>query len=567
MLERISIQNFAVARDVTLDLRPGVTVFTGETGAGKSLIVDALAFAYGARKGREVIASGADRARVELTLVVDGEARVLERAISRGGRSTARIDGRVATIDQLQDLGARVADIHGQSEQLAVLRPVAQRDLLDGFAGLLGERERLAVLVRELREVRRAIHSLTSDTRERERRIEQLRFEVEEIESAGLQAGEDAALHQEHARLANSRTLIEASEQALAALDSAGAAEAVAAVNEITTRDSDAADLGDLAATLEATVDELRREVRRYRDEVEEDPERLAVIEERLDLIARLRRKYGDTIEAIQAYGSEAAEELHALDHSGSSLEELEARQAALVPSIAEIAAGLSEKRRTAAKDLIACVHAQLEKLGMGAGQLAVGFEAIESEAGIPLSLPDYERVDGKWEPAELTETANREVTEAGADRVEFLASFNAGQEPRPLSAVASGGETSRFLLALAIVFGDAAEPRTVVLDEVDEGVGGRAGGLVGNALLRLGERHQVLCITHLPQVAAFGEHHMAVRKHSDGKATWSTVEPLSPDDRVDELASMLGGVSAATKEAARDLLDAASSAIAGRKS
>lgn len=566
MLERISIQNFAVARDVTLDLRPGVTVFTGETGAGKSLIVDALAFAYGARKGREVIASGADRARVELTLVVDGEARVLERAISRGGRSTARIDGRVATIDQLQDLGARVADIHGQSEQLAVLRPVAQRDLLDGFAGLLGERERLAVLVRELREVRRAIHSLTSDTRERERRIEQLRFEVEEIESAGLQAGEDAALHQEHARLANSRTLIEASEQALAALDSAGAAEAVAAVNEITTRDSDATDLGELAATLEATVDELRREVRRYRDEVEEDPERLAVIEERLDLIARLRRKYGDTIEAIQAYGSEAAEELHALDHSGSSLEELEARQAALVPSIAEVAVGLSEKRRTAAKELIARVHAQLEKLGMGAGQLAVGFEAIDSEAGIPLSLPDYERVDRKWEPAELTETANREVTEAGADRVEFLASFNTGQEPRPLSAVASGGETSRFLLALAIVFGDAAEPRTVVLDEVDEGVGGRAGGLVGNALLRLGERHQVLCITHLPQVAAFGEHHMAVRKHSDGKATWSTVEPLSPDDRVDELASMLGGVSAATKEAARDLLDAASSAIAGRK-
>ncbi len=561
MLERIAIQNFAVAREVSVDIPPGVTVFTGETGAGKSLIVDALAFATGARKGREVIASGAERARVEVTLALEGETRTVERAISRAGRSTARLDGAVATVDQLQQLGARLADIHGQSEQLSVLRPPVQRDLLDAFAGLRDTRERLSALVRELREVRRAVESLTTDARERERRIDQLRFEAEEIEAAALVPGEDDALRQEHTRLANSQALIEASERALATLDGSGIAEVIAALQDITARDDSASDLSGLANTLEATADELTREVRRYRDTVDEDPERLAIVEERLDLIARLRRKYGDTIEAINHYRTRAADELSALERSGASVEELREREEALVPQIADLAARLSYARREAARDLVGRVHEELHALGMGNGQLAVGFEVVDSaQGGVPLALPDYDRVDGGWHPAEQVDVAHREVGEAGADRVEFLASFNAGQEPRPLAAVASGGETSRFLLALTIVFGASSDPRTVVLDEVDEGVGGRAGSLVGAALRRLGERHQVLCITHLPQVAAYGDHHMVVRKHSDGAATWSSVEPVEEEDRLTELASMLGGVSDATKEAARDLLQAASS-------
>lgn len=564
MVEHIAIHNFAVARDVSLRLEPGVTVFTGETGAGKSLIVDALAFAFGARRGREVIATGADRARVEVTLRVDGERRVIERAISRTGRSTARIDGAVATADQLQALGDRLADIHGQSGQLAILRPAVQRSLLDDFAGLTADRERLAGQVRELREVRRAIHALTTDAHERERRIDQLRFEVEEIESAALVPGEDDALRNEHARLANSQTLIEACEQAATALDSPGLAEAVTAIGTITSRDPGAGELSDLAATLEATADELVRELRRYRESIEEDPERLAAVEERLDRIARLRRKYGDSVEAIQDYARQAAEELAALERSDTSVDELRQQEAALVSAISVAAGELSARRRLAARDLVQRVHAQLEMLGMQDAQLAVGFEAVDDHGGVPLALPDYEFVDTAWEPVEGGDLAQREMGESGADRVEFLASFNAGQEPRPLASVASGGETSRFLLALAAVFGDAAEARTVVLDEVDEGVGGRAGSLVGRALRRLGERHQVLCITHLPQVAAFGDHHLVVRKHSDGKATWSSVERVEGDARVDELASMLGGAGDATRDAARDLLGAAAEEAAG---
>jgi DNA repair protein RecN (Recombination protein N) len=564
VLERIAIHNFAVARDVTVELQPGVTVFTGETGAGKSLVVDALAFACGARRGREVIATGAERARVAISLNLGGHPQEIERSISRAGRSAARIDGVVATVDQLQDIGARLADIHGQSGHLAILRSSVQRDLLDAYAGLSPARERLASNVRELRDTRRAIASLTTDARERERRIDQLRFEFEEIDAAGLVPGEDETLRQEQSRLANSQSLIEASERIMAALDVSGVAEAVEAAGAITSRDESAEDLSELAATLEASAAELTREARRYRDSIEDDPARLVAINESLDLIARLRRKYGETIEAILAYAASAAEELAALERSGTSIEELEQREASLVPGIAAIAGELSHDRRNAARDLIAGVGEQLQLLGMPNARLAVGFETVEADPGIPLALPDYDRVDAEWEPLDTTETVALEVNETGADRIEFLASFNAGQEPRPLSAVASGGETSRFLLALAIVFGESASPRTVVLDEVDEGVGGRAGSLVGEALRRLGKRHQVLCITHLPQVAAYGDHHLVVRKHSDGKATWSSIAHVDGEDRIEELASMLGGVGDATKEAARDLLAAASGSRSG---
>jgi DNA repair protein RecN (Recombination protein N) len=566
VLERIAIQDFAVAREVVLELRPGVTVFTGETGAGKSLIVDALAFAFGGRKGREVIASGASRARIELTLQAGGSSTLIERSISNTGRSSARIDGTVATIDQLQQLGARLADIHGQSDQLSVLKSVVQRELLDQFAGLDGLREEVGRSVRELRETRRAIHALTVDARERERRLDQLRFEVEETDAAGLTPGEDESLRREHQRLANSRALIEASERALAALDAGGIPEVVAAIADLYGRDESADDLSSLGANLEAVGEEMTRELRRYHDAIEEDPERLVAVEERLDLLARLRRKYGDTIEAILAYRDQAASELAGLERNDLSIDELRGKEADLRSVIATEAGELSSRRRIAARELVGRVGNELEALGMAGGALAIGFEVLDDPDGIPLVVPDFERVDASWEPAALDdEPAPREVNESGADRLEFLASFNPGQDPRPLASIASGGETSRFLLALAIVFGDAAEPRTVVLDEVDEGVGGRAGSLVGQALRRLAERHQVLCITHLPQVAAYGDHHLVVRKHTDGKATWSLVEAVDGIQRIDELATMLGGLSDAACQTASELLHAASRSAPAR--
>lgn len=559
VLERIHIKNFAVARDVVVEPGPGLNVFTGETGAGKSLVVDALAFAFGARRGRESIATGAERALVEVHVNVQGVRHTIERSISANGRSAARLDGSTTTVETLQQLAQDAIEIHGQSDQLAVLRPAMQRDLLDAYAGLLPDRQQLAALVRELRDTRRTIESLATDTRERERRIDQLRFEVDEIEQAGLHPGEDETLRQEHARLAGSRQLIEAAERALAAIDTPGMGEAVAAIGDIAGRDESASALQDLAATMESTMDELHRELRHYREGIEEDPERLAAVEERLDLLARLRRKYGDSIVAILAYGAEAAEELAALERADTSVEELAAREARLLADTAPLAQSLSAQRREAASRLVAAVAGELEALGMGGGNLAIGFGVADDARGPALDLPDYDIVDASWSPAPGAEPVPREIAESGADRVEFLASFNQGQDPRPLASVASGGETSRFLLALATVFGTASEPRAVVLDEVDEGVGGRAGVLVGRALQRLAERHQVLCITHLPQVAAYGDYHFAVTKQADGHGTWSSVQPVAADARLAELAAMLGGETSENTEAARALLNAAS--------
>lgn len=557
MLERLSVRDFAVARSVEIEPGPGLTVFTGETGAGKSLIVDALAFVFGARRGREVVASGAERATVVAKLAGGAE---IERSIGSSGRSSARIDGLPASLDQLQAAGAGAIDIHGQSEQLGILKPAVQVRVLDRYAGLSGDQEAVATLAAALRDVRRRLRALRTDAHGRERMLEQLTFETNEIREAALTPGEDDALRQEQSRLGGAGRILEDVAAAEAALEAAPTGEIAAAVNDIAARDSGAAHLADLAAVLETSAGDLARALRRYRDTVEEDPERLAAVGARLDLIARLRRKYGETIPDILAYLDDAQARLAALSNTTESADVLEAREGDLARDLGQAAERLSHARRAAAGRLVAALAAELDQLGMSGAALFVGFGCDDDDAaGVPVSLPDYEVIGRGQEPSPSGgEAFTRAFTDSGVDRVEFLVSFNRGESPRPLGAVASGGETSRFLLALTAVLGSAAEPRTIVFDEVDEGVGGRAGALVGAALARLARRHRVLCITHLPQVAAFGDAHFVVEKHTDGARTWSEVRPLTPAERVDELAAMLGGVSEATRDAARELLAAA---------
>jgi DNA repair protein RecN (Recombination protein N) len=567
VLERVAINDFAVARSVVVMPGPGLNVFTGETGTGKSLVVDALAFVFGARRGREVIATGAERASVEATITLGGERLAVERTIGLSGRSSARINGQPATLDQLQSLAERAVDIHGQSEQLAILRSAVQLATLDAYAGLEEQRRRVTALVRELREVRREAEALRSDTRERERLIDQLRFESEEIAVAALVPGEAESLRQEHSRLANATRLLEDVAAALDAIDAAPAAQVTALVQDLASRDSSASELADLAALLENTTADLTRALRHYRDAVEEDPARLTAIAERLDLVARLRRKYGDTVEDILAYGRDAESRLAALTGTGASLESLEAREQQLQSDLSREAQALSEARRASAGDLVRALAAELEHLGMGGAALSVGFACEDHPEGALVILPDYEVVITERPGGGEGEPLPRAFTETGVDRIELLASFNPGEAPRPLSAVASGGETSRFLLALTTVLGNAAEPRLVVLDEVDEGVGGRAGALVGAALARLASRHQVLCITHLPQVAAFGQRHFVVTKQVEGGATHSAVVEVEGEGRIDELASMLGGVTEENRAAARALTPSPSADFAGEGS
>ncbi|MCO5203189.1 MAG: DNA repair protein RecN [Chloroflexi bacterium] len=555
MLERLEITDFAVARSVVIEPGPGLTVFTGETGAGKSLVVDALAFVFGARRGREVIATGAERAVVRATVALPGGRKTIERSIALSGRTSARIDDAPATVDDLRELAAGLVDIHGQSEQLAILRPQVQLAVLDEFAGLGPQREAVGATVRELREARRQLQTLTTGARERERLVEQLRFEVDEIEGAELRPGEDEELRREQAVLGNAGRLLEDAALALEALDSAPVGEAVRAVGDLAGRDPSAGELAELATALESTASDLGRALRQYRDRVEENPERLAEVGERLDRIARLCRKYGDTVAEVIVYGRQAAEQLATLTGAGTSLEALSEREQALLRLLGERATALSRARRGAAGDLVHAIAAELEHLGMGGATLSVGFSCEDDEAGPAVPVPDYEIVITQSPLAGEGEPHPRAFTESGVDRIEFLVSFNPGESPRPLSAVASGGETSRFLLALTTALGRSGEGRIEVLDEVDEGVGGRTGAVVGEALLRLAARHQVLCITHLPQVAAYGDRHFVVTKQTDGARTWSEVCAVAGEARVQELAAMLGGQGAENVAAARALL------------
>ncbi|MEP6870814.1 MAG: hypothetical protein ABI939_03085, partial [Anaerolineaceae bacterium] len=422
-------------------------------------------------------------------------------------------------------------------------------------AGLNADREGVAQLVRALRETRREIRTLATDARERERLVDQLRFETEEIASAALEAAEDQALHVEQARLGGARRLLQEAARALEALDGNSWSEAVSAVREIGTRDPSAANLVALAETIEASVDDLSRDLRRYREVIEEDPERLAAVQERLDRIARLCRKYGETLPDVIAYGVASAERLAVLTSAEFSMEALVAKEAALLAQLANSASELSRSRRARAGDLVLAIATELEHLAMGDATLSVGFACEDDTEGPFASVPDYEIVLTTSPLAGEGELLPRAFTETGIDRVEFLASFNPGETPRPLAAVASGGETSRFLLALTTVLGNASEARLEVLDEVDEGVGGRAGALVGEALLRLASRHQVLCVTHLPQVAAFGERHFVVSKSTDAGRTASAVAVVNGARRVEELAAMLGGLNAPNVAAAEELL------------
>ncbi len=558
MIERLEIKNFALARGVALSLAPGLNVFTGEAGAGKSLVVDALAFALGARKGVEVIASGAERTEVRVVLA-DGSC--IERVIGRTGRTVLRLDGAPSSVDVVRELTSGRIEIHGQSEQLALLRPAVQLEALDRFAGCLEEAARFSSDARRLRAVRRELAAVRSDDRERERRIGQLRFEVSEIESASLTAGEPEALGAERRRLAATEQLRTWAQAALAALEQFPVGDLVQAVSAITGEDGESEGLAESALLLEANASDLTRSLRHYAEGIEEDPERLRAIEERLDLIFALRRKYGDTVDEILAYGSSAAEELAATEQRSASEQELLATEEGLITSLSSGAAGLSAGRRRFAAALGEAVAAELARLGMEGASFAVGFACTDNAEGLPVALPDYEVVSpGREARSASGDAVPRWFGDRGVDQIEFLASFNRGEDLRALATVASGGETSRFLLALTAVFGSTGGRQTIVLDEADEGVGGRSGSLVGEALARLAVQHQVLCVTHLPQVAAHGDRHFVVSKGQtkEGRAE-SSCREVAGGERIEELAAMLGGRSTATLKAAEELLAHAS--------
>jgi DNA repair protein RecN (Recombination protein N) len=584
MLDELDIRNFAVAEHVRLRFAPGFNAITGETGAGKSLIIDALALLLGGRADPEVVRAGAGAARVEGVFRVDPGADealaetlsevgiepedgllIISREVPRQGRSVARVNGRAVVQSALAALGRRLVDIHGQEDQLSVLRPAEHLGHLDRFAGLEAERVAVTALVAELREVRAAIRRLTEDERERARRQDRLAYEVQEIDAARLRPDEEEELRAERQLLVSAEELARLSEAAHTALTgggrSASAADALGlaadALAQLARIDPRMAETAALAEALQSQVYDLARELRAYREGVEYNPRRLERIEERLALIAALKRKYGATLAEVLAYAERARAELAELTLGEERLEELREREEALRARLATAAERLSHARRRAACRLAEAVQTEIAELNLAGGRFAVRFERREDPEGVPVALPLTEVVASGTEPAPAGATAVA-FDRSGVDRVEFYVSLNPGEPLRPLAKVASGGETARLMLALKTVLGAADAVPTLVFDEVDVGIGGRSGRVVGEKLAALGRHHQVICITHLPQVAALAERHLAVAKRVDGGRTFTEVRELNGEERRRELAAMLGGVSAAHLAAADEMLAAA---------
>lgn len=580
MLVELSISDFAIIDEVTLHFNPGFNVLTGETGAGKSIIIDAVTMLLGGRADTGFTRAGSDRARVEgvfrlspyLRAAIDPvlereglegddpDTLILGREIRSSGRNFCRVNGRTVNLSLLEEVAQPLVDIHGQNEHLSLMKVRQHQRFLDRYAGLDEERAKLAGEVRQLQKVRRELAELLRDEQKLARRVDQLTFQVEEIQAANLKPGEEEELNHERNRLANAEQLnqlageaygllVETSDEQPSASDLLGQVAKLLA--NLVKLDETLTDQQNQADSLTYQLEELAGALRDYSESVEFDPGRLRDVEERLALIFSLKRKYGSSIEEVIDFGRRAQAELEAISHSEERIEILREEEEKLRHTIGAMALALSQARRQAGQRLADGVIGQLADLGMARADFAVEI---------------------KWNPAPegvYVETEEGLVTlacdERGIDQIEFLIAANPGEPLKPLVKVASGGETSRIMLALKTVLALADETPTLIFDEIDQGIGGRVGGVVGRKLWGLAQHgnHQVLCITHLPQIAGYANTHYHVSKEIKGERTQTRIRPLVHEDRVEELAQMLGALSDSTRQSARDILNEAAAAQA----
>lgn len=587
MLEELDIRNVAVAEHVRVRFAPGFNAITGETGAGKSIIIDALGLLLGGRADADLIRAGAESARVEgvfrlsedpdehlvaalaeAGVDLDGDGLlIISREVARRGRSAPRVNGRAVVGSVLSALGRRLVDIHGQTDNLSILRPAEHLGYLDRYAGLHEERAVMTTLAIELRDTRTEIHRITEDERERARRQDRLAYEVQEIDDASLRPEEEEELRAERQLLSSAEDLARLTDAMLTALTGGGrggsAVDRLGAVAEnlaqLARLDPRMTDTATQADALQSQVYDLARDLRSYREGVEYNPRRLEAIEERLSLLGALKRKYGASIDEVLAYAERARAELEDLFSSEERLEVLRARETDLVVRAGAAAARLSFARREAAVRLAAAVEREIADLRLVGGRFAVRLERRDDPEGIPVQVPADELAGAEGSDAPLVSApVFAAYDRTGVDRVEFYVALNPGEPLRPLIKVASGGETARLLLALKTILGAADAVPTLVFDEVDVGIGARSGQVVGEKLAGLAAHHQVVCITHLAQVAARAGAHFVVAKHVEDGRTFTDVRAIGGEDRARELAAMLGDVTEAHLAAAGELLRAA---------
>jgi DNA repair protein RecN (Recombination protein N) len=554
MLKLLKIRNIAVVASAEVEFGPGLNLLTGETGAGKSILVDALGLLIGGRASADLLRTGESSATVEGVLEgcglgsalearglpSDGDELVVRQEIGAGGKGRASANGALVSVATLRELSAGLVEIHGQHEQRGLLDPDSHGEALDRHAGASDTRGRVAALFAELRAVEAEQQALHRDRRELERQRETLEFQATEIEKARVSPGEDEALLREKLLLANAGRLAALCDAAYALLyEDEGAVlgrlgQVFRRVEELAGIDPGFAEHLQARSGVQAQLEDLALHLRDYRGRLAVAPGRLDEVEGRLAALERLKRKYGASLEEVIAFAARCRGELRALAEPELRERELQERQQELAGRYRDAARELSRARRGAAAVLEEAIGRELRQLAMEKARFSVAF------------APEEARPDDRatW-------------TATGLERAEFLLSPNPGEELRPLARVASGGELSRLLLALESAALGRAEARTLVFDEVDAGIGGRVAEIVGRRLRDLGRRHQVLCVTHLPQIAALADTHHAVRKESARGRTHASVVRLDPEARVEEVARMLAGetVTEAARRHAREMI------------
>ncbi|NLW59443.1 MAG: DNA repair protein RecN [Firmicutes bacterium] len=571
MLRELMIENFALIDQLHLEFGPGFNILTGETGAGKSIIIDTVSLLLGGRSSWEQIRAGAETARIEGVFelterpeldhlladwgipVGDDRLLVISREIKKSGRSRCRMNGQTVTVLTLNEVGRLLMDIHGQHEHQSLFSAVSQREILDRFGGerLKEEAARVAELYSRWQEIKKELASLEMDEAEEKRRVELFSFQLQEIEAAQLQPDEEEELSRERDLLAGAERLYACVSEAYhrfygmddggAILDQLGAGvEALTKAAEI---DPQLRPWVETTTRITCEVEEVAREIRAYRDQITFDPERLNQVEERLDEIAKLKRKYGQSIPAILDYAAKLRRELASLSDRTERQQELARQLAAVETELGRAAQTLSALRRETADRLETAVMQQLHEVNMGKTIFRVALNRTPD-------LRNGLKLDGEQVA----------VGKDGVDQVEFMVAPNPGEGLRPLAKIASGGELSRLMLVLKVILAEADQIPAMVFDEIDTGIGGRTAQAVAEKLLLLGCTHQVICVTHLPQIASLAHHHYYIEKKTQAGRTTIEVRALDQEERVEELARMLGGaeVTATTREHAREMLQLA---------
>ena len=565
MLQEIRVEHYAVVEKLSVRFRAGLNLLTGETGSGKSIVVDALSLLLGARASADVIRSGSRRARItgvfeveetpDLRRLLDDSGLdleenelVVERELLDSGKSRAYVNGRFVPLSLLREMAGGLADIHGQHEQQDLFHTRTQLAMLDAFADQTALVSQVAAAYRQWRDSTKRLDELRGDEKERLRLLDLHRFQHQEIEQAKLEAGEDDELQRQSRLLAHAEQVKEAATRGYDLLYESPASAATQlkaarrALDELARFDPSLNPLSETLDNARAQVEDAALELSRYLDGLEFDPSRQAEVEDRLAAIEQLKRKYGSTVDEVLAYGQEVGKRLEQIESLETTIAEVEKRQRDAAEQYTAQARKLSAGRREAAGRLGSQVKAELASLAMEAAEFQVAFDEVKDGAA-------------GW-------------SAAGNDRIRFLASANPGQPPRPVAQAASGGELSRIALALKTCLAAAPRtqtentlPRTLVFDEIDSGVGGRVAEALGRRLKRLAQHHQVLCVTHLPQIAGFADAHYCVEKRQQHGNTFASVVELSKKERAEELARMLSGaeVTAAALRHARQILNSSS--------